>query len=192
MTIADRIDILLRWKGLSRRQLAIKAGIPPSSFQSAMEREGVMGLDMLRKISNALELPMSCIIGQPPFDNFPLLYNYKGVILHSLEKNGYCDESITTADLSNYDYIKLIAEHITNIEERYGSGLIISYKSKVNARNQETVNFSTACVNMEFGEQQINLLCAFNLLNENGRKTALERVEELGKIPDYQMPKPSE
>jgi lambda repressor-like predicted transcriptional regulator len=38
MTVAQKIDNILKSKGMSRRQLAIKAKIAPSSLQSAMER----------------------------------------------------------------------------------------------------------------------------------------------------------
>ena len=40
MTIAEKIDSILQERHISRRKIAQKAGIPPSSFQSAMERGG--------------------------------------------------------------------------------------------------------------------------------------------------------
>lgn len=58
MTIAERIDNILKEKKLSRRQLAIMAGIPTSTFQSAMQRNGQMSTDMLRKIASALDMPV--------------------------------------------------------------------------------------------------------------------------------------
>lgn len=57
MTIAERIDDLLKKCNISRRQLAIKAGIPPSTFQSAMQRNGNMSVDMLKKVAHALDIP---------------------------------------------------------------------------------------------------------------------------------------
>ena len=189
MTIADRIDYLLQDQDLSRRQLAIKANIPPSSFQSAMERGHNITLDMLQKIADALKLPISYFIGQPPFDNLLLLNEFRGVILFSLEKNGYCDKSLILADLSEYDYIKLVADHITNIERISDSGLNISYKTSGNGDKVDMVNYSTATCKIEFGKQQISLVCAFNILNEEGKKEAIKRVEELTEIPRYQKPK---
>ena len=56
MTVCERIDEELKKRGLSRRQLAIKAGIAPSSFQSAMQRNKDISLDMLFKISDVLEI----------------------------------------------------------------------------------------------------------------------------------------
>ena len=58
MAVADRIDTILQERGVSRRQLAIKAGIPPSSLQSALERGHNITLDMLQKIADALGVPV--------------------------------------------------------------------------------------------------------------------------------------
>lgn len=52
MNTIERIDFLIKRSGLSRRKLAIKANIPPSSLQSAMER-GNMKMEMLEKIARA-------------------------------------------------------------------------------------------------------------------------------------------
>lgn len=54
MTTSEKIDAIIKKNGLSRRQVAIKAQIPPSSFQSAMERNKNISIDMLRKIGAAL------------------------------------------------------------------------------------------------------------------------------------------
>ena len=55
MTTAERIDAILKEKKISRRKAAIMANIPPSSFQSAMERGGNMSVSMLQAIANALQ-----------------------------------------------------------------------------------------------------------------------------------------
>lgn len=62
MTPLERLDIILKQRGISRRQAAIAAKIPPSTFQSAMERRGNMSIDMLQAISNALDIPLSKIL----------------------------------------------------------------------------------------------------------------------------------
>ena len=63
MTIANRIDAALQTLKMSRRQLAIKAGIPPSSFQSAMERGGSMTAKMLKSVADALGVSPTFLIG---------------------------------------------------------------------------------------------------------------------------------
>ena len=64
MTISQIIDDLLKIKKMSRRQAAIKAGIPPSSFQSAMQRDGSMSFDMLQRIADVLDVSVSDITGE--------------------------------------------------------------------------------------------------------------------------------
>lgn len=56
MTISERIDAIIKEKGLSRRQVAIKAQIPPSTFQSAMARNGGMTIAMIKKVAEALDV----------------------------------------------------------------------------------------------------------------------------------------
>lgn len=54
LTVCERIDDILKSRKMSRRQLAIQAGIPPSSLQSAMERNKGISLNMLFSISDVL------------------------------------------------------------------------------------------------------------------------------------------
>ena len=63
MTISERIDYVAKSKGLSRRQLAIKAGIAPSTLQSAMQRGTNFSADMLNAVAEALEVPLAYLIG---------------------------------------------------------------------------------------------------------------------------------
>lgn len=66
MTIAETIDNLLAKQNMSRRQLAIKAGIPPSTLQSAMARNKDFSLDMLLKIANALGVSLDTLLTIKP------------------------------------------------------------------------------------------------------------------------------
>lgn len=56
MTTVQTIDYILQSRGMSRRQLAIAAKIPPSSLQSAMTRGKSMTIEMLYAIADALEV----------------------------------------------------------------------------------------------------------------------------------------
>lgn len=56
MTVCEMIDAILKEKNMSRRQLAIAAGIPPSSLQSALSRNNGLSLDMLLPISDVLDI----------------------------------------------------------------------------------------------------------------------------------------
>lgn len=63
MTTAEQIDALIKERGLSRRQLAIDAEIPPSSLQSAIERNKNIPFQMLEKIVSTLGISIFEVLG---------------------------------------------------------------------------------------------------------------------------------
>lgn len=63
MDISERVDLLLTEKKMSRRKLAIMAGIPPSSLQSAMQRNGSMTVAMVEKLAEKLDCAPAWICG---------------------------------------------------------------------------------------------------------------------------------
>lgn len=62
MTVTERIDNLLKSRKMSRRQLAIAAGIPPSSLQSVMSRGRNMTIEMLLAISGVLDISAAYLL----------------------------------------------------------------------------------------------------------------------------------
>lgn len=62
MNAFERIDRWLNENHMSRRQLAIKAGIPPSTFQSAMERRNKMSDRMLQAIAPIMGTTVDSLI----------------------------------------------------------------------------------------------------------------------------------
>lgn len=62
MTVCETIDCLLEKKHMSRRQLAIAAGIPPSTLQSALSRNKEISLDMLEKLAQALNVSIAALM----------------------------------------------------------------------------------------------------------------------------------
>ena len=54
MNIFDRIDIWLTENKVSRRRLAIDAGLPPSSLQSVLTRRGTLPHTMLDALSRTM------------------------------------------------------------------------------------------------------------------------------------------
>lgn len=104
MTVCERIDTILKDRGMSRRKLAIKAGIAPSSFQSAMARNTSLSLDMLIPISDVLGISVEYLhMG---------IENYQPDItdaeLQSMVDSGYADsEDQTTYQELTYLLLKL-------------------------------------------------------------------------------------
>ena len=62
MNVCERIDKILLDRGMSRRKLALNAGIPPTTFQSAMARGTNLSLDMLQKIADALGVDVNYLL----------------------------------------------------------------------------------------------------------------------------------
>lgn len=64
MTPTERIDTLLNSRGMSRRQLAIAAGIPPSSLQAAMARGRNLTVEVLLSVAKTLDVSPSYLLGE--------------------------------------------------------------------------------------------------------------------------------
>lgn len=83
MSVCERIDAILEERGMSRRTLAEMSGIPPSSLQSAMERNTGLFLDMLLPISDALGVSVESLDGTEESQNPFLLSRIKLLCLES-------------------------------------------------------------------------------------------------------------
>lgn len=66
MDIYEKIDRLLDSSGISRRQLAIKACIPPSMLQTALSRKKGLSLLNIQKIANVLGVPVHQLLDIEP------------------------------------------------------------------------------------------------------------------------------
>lgn len=86
MTSAERIDAILKERGMSRRQLALKAKIPPSSLQSAIERNKTISLEMQEKIAGALEVHVYELLGD---DERLLFSTAEADVISNYLKQGY-------------------------------------------------------------------------------------------------------
>lgn len=71
MTMCERVDSILQARGMSRRKLAIEAHIPPSSFQSAMARNGDLPVDMLFRVSDVLNVSVYFLARGEDSPNIP-------------------------------------------------------------------------------------------------------------------------
>lgn len=78
MSVYEKIDKALQSQKMSRRQLALKAGIPPSTLQSVMERQRNITYEMLKKIADALFLRLAYLVDDGPEETFSFSYNYDG------------------------------------------------------------------------------------------------------------------
>ena len=102
MNLYRRIDNILETRGMSRRQLAIAAGIPPSTLQSVLSRQKSMTAEMLQQIADAFHITL-------------------GFLFDDTEDNPFWD-----ADLENK--LKQVGHHlISDTHALYGTCYWIKY-----------------------------------------------------------------
>ena len=155
MTVCERIDSIIQERGISRRLLAIGAGISPSTLQSAMQRNKDISLDLLVPIAQFLKLSVGYLKGEDEF--IPFHYDGMGNVYDE------CGNNIT-------DYF---IEGFTGYEDRYTA---IS-------KNPEFLEIKKHLQD-EHGQIE-KLLKDYFSLNDEGKNKAVERVEELTEIPRY-------
>lgn len=140
----NRIDQLLNKKNMSRRQLAKMIGVPPTTLQSAFEKNSNLSVDRLSKIAKALGVEPSDILGSNWGMVFPL--------------------NPPVRDQDNpWKQIELFCDTIEHPLEP------------------------------EQLEKQLEkrLEKAYCSLSYEGRRVAVERVEELAQLPQYQEKHPA-
>lgn len=162
MTISARIDNILNQQGISRRQLAIKAGIPPTSFQSAMARGDGMSTKMLNKVADALGVPVQVLLTSDDIAQ---------TSVNLAEQIGYYESCLDVA-IKNPDTPSELKEFIQ--------------KNRPDLNSVKNTIYALSIQAMHANPEVEILLNAFDRLNEIGQQKAAERVEELTKIPEYQ------
>lgn len=217
MTVGERIRSARGYKALTQKQLGEKSGIAEPTIRKYELGKLNPKRETLQKIANALDMPISYFTGSAPFNDIEMLFEFQGVILHSLYKNGFCEEVAFPFDISDYDYLKLIASHISNIEnDPKNKALNIEYKmldGSINFNNvpdkpveemtpdevRSALNGITESfkkfgndLNELYSDHPGLMLYYFDKLNQNGKKEAVKRVSELTEIPRFQKPEQSE
>lgn len=96
LNIFDRIDAWLAENNVSRRKLAIMAGLPPSSLQSALTRRKKLSYDTLDALSRAMGVTADSLLYGTTETDIAFealeaeLSEYKYSVLYDDNKNGWC------------------------------------------------------------------------------------------------------
>lgn len=167
MTIYEKIDADLENRGMSRRQLALNAGIAPSTLQSTMERGRNMTFEMLLKIAATLNRPIS--------------YFADEVDLPYLDRDGepLKEEAFLSLPKSkafaSFSYLVSCGNY--KIEYENGQFLFIGLHGKYSISGQNVNEL------LDNSVQHVEWLCA-KLENEL-QKQSKSAVEDLSKVPEY-------
>lgn len=197
MNTAERIDKLLQDRGWSRRKLAKDAGIPPSTFQSAMERGEITNTELLKKIAAVLNKPVAELLG---IDNISSRIRH----LREAHKLAYHElsqkTSIPVRTLRQYEKgildpraqdLQLIAMALNeSIGELTGYGDDDLATALITANPNDVISLDengNPHFYYEVTHEQQDYLCSlFMELNEDGQQEAIKRVEDLTYNPKYQ------
>ena len=79
MGIHEKIDEILNERGLSRRKLASMAGIAPTTLQSALSRKQAISFEMLDRIADALNIPVSELLSDEQLKRFKMDASNRGL-----------------------------------------------------------------------------------------------------------------
>jgi len=110
MNVYNRIDAILKDRKLSRRKLAIMAGIPPTSLQSAFSRNvDDISSGMLQKISKALECSADDLLGVDTQVHIEMSFDASAKLQNSTNANIAVDREKLKQELDKLDGAQLEA-----------------------------------------------------------------------------------
>lgn len=173
MTTSEKIDAIIKENGLSRRQVAIKAQVPPSSFQSAMERNKNISIDMLRKIAAVLEVDWKNLVADDELGSY--------IVADIIER---ADLTVKDSEGNTIRQGKAKFTKLTEAEQcrRFG---VPSFKSE-----EDRIAFFYSRLNTD-GKLAASA-CFFRHLREDSLAEVADYVLSLAENPLYQCEKTSE
>ena len=151
---------------MSRRQLAIRAGIPPSSFQSAMDRGKNLTVDMLQAVSSALDLPINYFFSED--EAIQLATDVLESTIHLIAVLSVVRDNENTPDTIKQLIISQLPDDNIELLKRQLFSLAVQAKEN------------------SFSDLYADFHVALSCLNSTGKKVALERIKELAMISYYQ------
>lgn len=187
MSVGKRIRIGRSLQGKSLKEVSENLGVTIAALSRYELDQREPSLDILRKLADELKLPISFFIGEPPFDNLELLDLFKSVIIYNLQLHNFIASNIAVSSVDTYTYYQVVANHISSIKQLSEKELNIIYKSEDGTQGKEEKQaFTQYYISLGNDQMRVKLTRALNELNDLGQQKAIERLEELAKIPDYQ------
>ena len=109
MGYGKNLKEILDQKGMTVKELAIKAGIAPTTIYSIIQRDAAIRFDTALRISNILDIPINSICKDNPYEDMetlPKLPKDNRRIMIDAEKKAYISAR-TTKILKKFDYTEL-------------------------------------------------------------------------------------
>lgn len=109
MGYGQTLKNILDEKGMTVKELAVRAGIAPTTLYSIIKRDTAIRFDTALRISNILDIPINSICKDNPYDDMetlPKLPTDKKRLMAGLEKKAYFSDR-TLKLIKKFDYSEL-------------------------------------------------------------------------------------
>lgn len=181
MTVGKRIRVVRKLCGLTQKELGHAAGIAEPTIRSYELERLNPKIETIRKIAEALGLPVELLTGDQPFPD-PFLENDAFLRVVPWGINANFNDEVFTSETSFGTMVNTIYDLVAELHlDSEKKSVDIIYKSNKWKGYKETKP-----------DQNLDRISnVYHLLNEAGQQKAVERVEELAEIPKYQK-KPGE
>lgn len=174
-TIGKNIKIARTRLGLNQSQLAQMAGITKAAISRYEAGLREPRIEHLRAIANALDVSVGFLEGYEDINSKKVMDAMKHRDSESIEKlMGLSSGSVKFLPPEEENLLKRKVEEDRQERDRLLSRLKLLFKFQFRTLTEKDCNEIT------------DLIRPFSQLNEEGRKRAIERVEELTEIPKYQ------
>lgn len=168
-TIGERIRELRNDRGMTQKELGERAGIAEPTIRRYELGKLNPKFETVQKIAKALEVPTSCVYGMSIQNDEDKQNTVEKMLSDAVLPDGDVDIEKFTESVVK-DKATILASEL--VQMRLATGRL--YESSMQSWTDEGI--LTA------------LGAAFKTLNRIGKIEALNRVDELAKIPDYQRP----
>lgn len=185
MTVCETIDCLLEKKHMSRRQLAIAAGIPPSTLQSALSRNKEISLDMLEKLAQALNVSVASLLPEQ------LVQDVADFAMQIAERNKALEREGLLDGLPQEQ-----RDRLTDPQKITEDSLTRAWKNKDEILKREAWKAAEEILveymdGLSAGYLRKSVQKYFDEMNTLGQIVAVKMMETLAQQPDYR-PRPTE
>lgn len=182
METGERIKEARLISGLTQKELGDRCGINEANIRKYESGRQNPKYETLQKISSAIQLPVSFLQGEQPFENLSLLHRARGLILFKLKEAEIFsfDEPVYT--MKSLEYYQLIARYVVSVCENSETN-DIDIKFKINNSQLQQTTFKLAKKDISTSERE--LLRLIRNLSAHGQEEAIKRIKEMLAIPEY-------
>lgn len=164
---------------ISNKEFAIRAGIPPTTFQSMLTKESKMKVENYVKIRNT----MYDYFGDAHWNSGSVAFGNDTPEAHRSDKMGCLAQEF---EFLGYED-NFLPEGFSFNDSREDDDSLGEHMSRLLPRLPKGFSWQIETILLENGKSlEVDALEAIRELNEEGKKAAIEQINLLAQIPKYQ------